>query len=1459
MNRKRLQQVILGSAGAVVLAGGALLAAAEYQAGHQFAPTESDRALNVNQVVFPEQENQSNSGDRSKDDDSELWEKDHEANDTEHPQDNSGADYLFENRQTLSSSAGQTAGVDGGPNATTTGGADVIYDFTGDASRADVILDRGSGALTDGTGGGTGDAEDDGTTVMPATTPNPGSSNGGVTPQPTPRPDGVAIKDPENTKSTPAPDPMMPSHNFDESVKPSLDGLTYNVYIGISSSYENLLYIGQEIDALTIYNSLDTYVLTENFDRYIWGSEDYNKYVRVDAVSFDGGETWITDFPVIIPDTIPENKLLIRVSYRLSTADDWTTEDVEYPVSESRILVLNAPLDKNSDRIDPDTIISGDFDQYSSIGEKVNLLGYQNKMLPEDEPLTQLFTGWTEDGEPVPWFYPVTGGRHILEPLPMVDLDSDTYTVQLQLYWMTDAYEVAPSDEVWSNTRLSYLQTLTTYKGTDIVTAEDGTETLDTLTIPEGVQGVDLPYYPYLQVSTVELPDSVLYINTEGVKSFEDDPFAYDRGLMVTDAYTVAEDNPRYTAQDGLLFNRDGTQLLGVPTARTELEIPAEVTKVVLPYQNHLQTLTLQTDSADALPTVNYAQLSRSSTILVQDDLLDDYLLAERETLQDNSLHAAAQSDPDSRYTVKDDLAVSDDGMVHLALSDAMRWAGLPDYVTGLESGALQSVPEIAALILPQDGEPITFEEGCFDGADNLTTIACYSQQQVEAARAAAPEGVNVTLLQADESGYTYLQAEEGVLLLGVPADLTEFDGTVPAADGPLAVTAIGDGVFKDCADLTWVTLTDSIEAIGYQAFQGCYNLQGVLIGATPNITIGKLAFDGCNALRFVASNAGNGDVQDDSLALPSTSYGYGFLYCLNGSTGYNGNWLYFDPDDIQEFKVEDCGGTRVLYGVDSNGDSWLALRAGAKTTGDVTLPVTTTLIHSFAFEDTKTTDDSAFDLNWSDLTILETINAGVFRNSDLGAAITMPENVYVYGDRAFHSCTKLQSITLPGEDMRIGNELFQGCTALESVTIGNVSSYSGIESNLFGSCTNLQELTFTSYQPPKLSLFDIGVSFGFNDDDWTTQEEEEAHLTVHVPQDAVEEYIDAWRYPAAGYMAVNGMSDYQTMWSYVYTELTDPDTLEEPTNEEVCAEIDRRLLVAENHVRRLLGQPEVEEIVHKYDYTVDENGIITLTAARGITYTDLSGKELELPYGWTLDYIGANAFADSPDLETVSLPESLAGICHNAFAGVQIDLDDETDGLMLITAGTGNIPALCGFDEGTPFSFGVPDERVAVMDLAADGSDNDALIQLWTLPMTGYYTVDDLRSAVTWDLMGDDGTLPTDEEVEAEVTARLLAGENRVRTILFDCETITDPADMVFKENPDEIEDPDGPSTPETAEPADPDDTDEPEWPDDTEPEWPDDSIDSGDDGEIEEPDWPDAEPDQFIATPETAAKQSE
>ena len=1434
MNRKRLQQVILGSAGAVVLAGGALLAAAEYQAGHQFAPTESDRALNVNQVVFPEQEKQSETADRSQDDNSEMWEKDRDANDGEHPRDNSNADYLFESRQTLSSDANQTAGVAGDtPNSTTAGGAgtDTIYDITRDTTNADVILDSGKGSGI-GTGG-----EEAAPTEAPRPTATPGG-NSGSNPQPTagpqptltpvpsatPHPSQTA-KDPETSKATPMPDPSTPNHSYDETVKPKLDGLIYNVYIGASFNFENMLYFGQEIDALMIYNSLETYVMTENFDRYVWGSEDYDKYVRISAVSFDGGETWIEEFPVTIPEELPENKLVIRAEYRLSTADDWTTEDVEYEVQQSRILVLNTRLEEGTERIDPDTIISGSFDQYSRIGDKVNLFGYQQRYLGDQEQLTQLFTGWTENDELVPWFYPVTGGRHVLEPAESVDFDSDTFYVQLNLYWMTEQYDIIADDELSSDATLTYLQTLTAYMG-DTDEAGGSTDRLDTLAVPEGIQAVELPETARLQVKDLELPASVLYVATDASEETSDanTPSAQklnSSGLIVTDAYTVDEENPRYAAQDGLLYNKDGTQLLGVPTGRTELDVPAEVTKVVLPYQNHVKTLTLETEDVEALPDVNYTRLARNSTILVQDALLDDYMVTQREVLQNSHLHVASQQEPDARYTVKDDLAVTDDGVVHLTLSDGMRWVSLPDYVTGLESGSLQGTPELAALLLPTDGETVEFEDGCFDGTDNLQVIGCYSQQQYDAAEDAAPEGVIVTLIQPGQDGYTYLQAGDGVLLLAVPNDITEFDGTVPTADGPVAVTAIGDGVFRDCGSLTWVTLTEEINAIGYQAFQGCYNLQGVLIGATSNITIGKQAFDGCRSLRFVASNAANGDVQDDSLALPSSATGYTFLYSLKGSTGYNSNWLYFDPDDIQEFKIEDCGGTKVLYGVDSNGNSWLALRAASTATGDITLPIATTTIHSFCFEDTATVDDTAFTLNWDELTALESINAAAFRRSSLGEDVVLTAPYY-YGSNAFDSCTKLKSISLTGDSLRLGYELFMNCTSLESVTMGGTDNTNeGLSNNLFGGCSNLKELTFTSSRAPKLVLSDMGVPFYFNMNDWNTPEAEQEHLTVHVPEDAVDTYIDSWRYGMAGYASIGDESAYQVMWGYVYTELNTAEDGTEPTDEEVRAEIDRRLLVTENRVRILLGLDPVEAIEHPYTYEVDENGIITLTAARGVMYTGLTGAELEMPYGWALDYIGTGAFADSPDLDTVSLPDTLVGIHHNAFAGVQIDMEDESDGLMLVTSGNNSIPGLVLETEGIPFSFGIPDERVAVMDFVTDGdgegADDRLLIQNWTLPMTGYYTVDDLRLAVTFDLMDEDGNLPDDEAVEAEVTARLLAGENRVRTILFGWDTITDPAEMVFKENPD-------------------------------------DSGDAGDADLPDLPEWPDAEPDFFAATPETA-----
>lgn len=162
---------------------------------------------------------------------------------------------------------------------------------------------------------------------------------------------------------------------------------------------------------------------------YFWGADALNKYVRIDAVSFDGGKTWKKSFPVMIPVGIDEGQMVLRVSYRLSAkSKKWVTRKVEYSVSSTRVFVLNIQLAKDNQTIAKKNIVNIS-NQYPKKGSFVNLFRLQYDYLG-GEKLTQLFPGWEENGKLVPGFYAVTTGRHILEPADMVPLASG-YTVKL--------------------------------------------------------------------------------------------------------------------------------------------------------------------------------------------------------------------------------------------------------------------------------------------------------------------------------------------------------------------------------------------------------------------------------------------------------------------------------------------------------------------------------------------------------------------------------------------------------------------------------------------------------------------------------------------------------------------------------------------------------------------------------------------------------------------------------------------------------------------------------------------------------------------------------------------------------------------------------------------------------------------------------------------------------------------
>lgn len=70
-------------------------------------------------------------------------------------------------------------------------------------------------------------------------------------------------------------------------------------------------------------------------------------------------------------------------------------------------------------------------------------------------------------------------------------------------------------------------------------------------------------------------------------------------------------------------------------------------------------------------------------------------------------------------------------------------------------------------------------------------------------------------------------------------------------SDSTFETTAIADGAFEGCDEITQVVIPQNVESIGENAFQGCSNLTQVVFQGT-NTTVADNAFSGCNNISNV-------------------------------------------------------------------------------------------------------------------------------------------------------------------------------------------------------------------------------------------------------------------------------------------------------------------------------------------------------------------------------------------------------------------------------------------------------------------------------------------------------------------------------------------------------------------------------------------------------------------------------
>ena len=225
MKKKTLRKLAVALPLSIAAVIGVACAVQDYQGGAVFQPFASDRALQSNQVLFPDDGERTEQGMGDETDDSALWEKDREAEDASRPQQQDRADYLFQDN-TPDTPSGTLAGTTT-PQGTTSPGkvpGSILGIVGGDGSNADLIIGGGSqpGGTLPGGNPGTGEAPtppDEDTPSGPVPPTPPPTPTPTPTPTPAPTPDPTPKPDQENNGGGGGSAAPTPKPNYSETAK----------------------------------------------------------------------------------------------------------------------------------------------------------------------------------------------------------------------------------------------------------------------------------------------------------------------------------------------------------------------------------------------------------------------------------------------------------------------------------------------------------------------------------------------------------------------------------------------------------------------------------------------------------------------------------------------------------------------------------------------------------------------------------------------------------------------------------------------------------------------------------------------------------------------------------------------------------------------------------------------------------------------------------------------------------------------------------------------------------------------------------------------------------------------------------------------------------------------------------------------------------------------------------------
>lgn len=565
-----------------------------------------------------------------------------------------------------------------------------------------------------------------------------------------------------------------------------------------------------------------------------------------------------------------------------------------------------------------------------------------------------------------------------------------------------------------SLTSITIPESVTSYSST----ALEGCVSLTKITFLCDVYKLCLPYGGCASLEEVNIGSLVSSLNSY---PFDNCPFLA--------SINVDPDNQYYSSVDGVLYNKEKTELLAIPERYTgTFVIPESVTYFTWNtiYECQYITQLVASPNSQKYSTENGILYNKEKTSLlvcppgyVGPCDIPDSVTYIRNSAFYNCSSLTSVTIPNGVTSI--------DGRTFQNCSSLLEFR-IPESVTIIDSSSFQNCSSLTSIEIPDTVKSI--KSSAFSGCSSLTKVMI-GKGVTSINETAFDDCDSLIDIEVSVLNDTYYSVD-GVLFKKDGNKLFIFPkGFVGHYRVPNDVSTIENSVFSNCHSLTSVAISDSVTSMGNSTFSGCDSLKTVKMGNGITL-IPTYAFSGCNSLTSITIS--NTLTRIDDYVFYNCSSLYSIT--LPESLTSIGNNAFYNCSSLTSITIPDSV-TSIDYTAFAQCTSLEKIEIGSGLTSiGPSLFSNCESLASIAISDGVTKiEDSAFYNCYS----LE--------------SITIPESVASIGDYAFRNCSCLTSITIPNSVTSIGSYAFEGCRFLSSITIPNsvtTISYSAFAGDLF-------------------------------------------------------------------------------------------------------------------------------------------------------------------------------------------------------------------------------------------------------------------------------------------------------------------------------------------------------------------------------------------------------------------------